>query len=374
MSKINSHVGQYVINELLAFVTHKLQWMPPDSVGQLCGRFYEDETVEQASKVQFELCASSGNREDRYRRRQGCRKKAETLKDIMALIQRRNNEMPVTFVALDLSNLPPVSFDNVDVCVLLSRMENMRVEVDTLKATVSMQVAICDDLLTVTRAAPATDVRAALATDVRAAPTTDVRAAPANDVRAAPATDVRAAPTTDVMASPATDVRAAPANDVRAAQATDVRAALATDMRAAPTTDVMAAPATDVMAAPSNDMRAAPTTDVMAAPATDWRAAPANDMRAAPATDARAVPATDMRAAPATDVRAHRHEDRPVLDNWIQVVKKPKREAQGRGRYAMTINGVDAANGHLTHLPSSERPLACIFERRSARLTSSSRD
>ena len=65
---------------------------------------------------------------------------------------------------------------------------------------------------------------------------------------------------------------------------------------------------------------------------------------------------------------------RPVLDNWIQVVNKPKREAQGRGRYAMTINGVDAANGHLTPLSSSERPLACIFERRNARLTSLSRD
>ena len=167
--------------------------MPPDSIGQLCGRFYDDETVEQASKILFELCASSGNRvrEDRYRRRQGSHKKAETLKDIMAFIQRRNNELAVTFVALDLSNLPPVSFDNVDVCVLLSRMETMKVEVDTLKATMSMQVAICDELLTVTRAAA--DVRAAPATDVRAAPATDVRAAPETDVRAAPDNDVRAA-------------------------------------------------------------------------------------------------------------------------------------------------------------------------------------
>ena len=98
MSNINAqpHVGQYVVTELLAFVMHKMQLMPPDIIGQLCGRFYDDETVEQASKILFELCASSGNRvrEDRYRRRQGSRKKAETLKDIMALIQRRNNEPP----------------------------------------------------------------------------------------------------------------------------------------------------------------------------------------------------------------------------------------------------------------------------------------
>ena len=155
------------------------------------------------------------------------------------------------------------------------------------------------------RAAPTTDVRAAPATDVRAAPANDLRAAPANDLRAASATDVKATPATDVRVAPATDVRAAPANDMRAAN----------DVRAAPETDVRAVPATDVRAAPTTDVRAAPTTDVRAASATDVRAAPSNTVR----------------AAPATYVRAHRHEDRPVLDNWIQVVKKPKREAQGRG-------------------------------------------
>ena len=123
----------YVVNELLVFETHKLQRMPPDSICQLCVSFYEYEVVENASKVQFELCGSA-NRADRYRRRQGERKKLETLSDIMALIQRRNNELPVTFVALDLSNLPPVSFDNIDVCVLLSRMEHMKLEVASISA------------------------------------------------------------------------------------------------------------------------------------------------------------------------------------------------------------------------------------------------
>ena len=67
MSNINAqpHVGQYVVNELLAFVMHKMQLMPPDIIGQLCGRFYDDETVEQASKILFELCASSGNESER---------------------------------------------------------------------------------------------------------------------------------------------------------------------------------------------------------------------------------------------------------------------------------------------------------------------
>ena len=72
-----------------------------------------------------------------------------------------------------------------------------------------------------------------------------------------------------------------------------------------------------------------------AAPHADVRAAPHADVRAAPPADARAAPPADVRAAPPADVRADRHEDRPanrpVLDNWIQVVKKPKREVKGRG-------------------------------------------
>ena len=70
--------------------------------------------VENASKVLFELCGSA-NRADRYRRHQGESKKLETLRDIMALVQRRNYKLPLTFVAFDQSNLPPVSFDNIDV-------------------------------------------------------------------------------------------------------------------------------------------------------------------------------------------------------------------------------------------------------------------
>ena len=45
---------QYVVNELLTFVIHKLQYMPPDSVTQLCVGFYEGQIIERASKLLFE--------------------------------------------------------------------------------------------------------------------------------------------------------------------------------------------------------------------------------------------------------------------------------------------------------------------------------
>ena len=66
--------------------------------------------------------------------------------DIISLIQRRHNELPVKFVSFDLGNLTPVSFDNIDVCVLLTRMERMQAEMNTLKSVVSAQVSVCNDL------------------------------------------------------------------------------------------------------------------------------------------------------------------------------------------------------------------------------------
>ena len=141
----NAYTGEYVANELLSFVVHKLQWMPPDGITQLCVNFYEEDAIDYALKVLFELCGGPG-REDRHRKRQGERKKVSTMGDIISLIQRRHNELPVKFVSFDLGNLPPVSFDNIDVCVLLTRMERMQAEMNTLKSVVSAQVSVCNDL------------------------------------------------------------------------------------------------------------------------------------------------------------------------------------------------------------------------------------
>ena len=61
---------------------------------------------------------------------------------IIALVQRRNNEVPVTCVAHNLSKLPPVTFDSIDVCVLLSRIEHVRLEMETLKKVVSTKTSV----------------------------------------------------------------------------------------------------------------------------------------------------------------------------------------------------------------------------------------
>ena len=99
--------------------------MPPDGITQLCVNFYDEDVIDYASKVLFELCGGPG-REGRHRKRQGERKKVSTMSDVISLTQRRHNKLPVKFVSFDLGSLPPVSFDNIDVCVLLTRMARMQ--------------------------------------------------------------------------------------------------------------------------------------------------------------------------------------------------------------------------------------------------------
>ena len=60
------------------------------------------------------------------------------MEDIVGLLVRKN-KLPVTFVAKNLSNLPAITFNNIDVHVstLLGRMEAMRSEFDLMKSAVA---------------------------------------------------------------------------------------------------------------------------------------------------------------------------------------------------------------------------------------------
>ena len=62
---------------------HKLQWTPPVGITQLCVNFYNEDAIDYASKVLFELCGEP-DREDRHRKRQGERKKVSTMSDIIS--------------------------------------------------------------------------------------------------------------------------------------------------------------------------------------------------------------------------------------------------------------------------------------------------
>ena len=135
-----------IVNELLSFVCYKLNWLPPDTIVQLCSAFYCDGTVESAKALLYDRCANVNDRQDRLIKRSGTNKKKHNLDDIVSLITRKLDVLAVTFVARDLGNLPPIGFDKLDVSTLLTRLQNNDTELDLLKETVAAQAALCAKL------------------------------------------------------------------------------------------------------------------------------------------------------------------------------------------------------------------------------------
>ena len=75
------------------------------------------------------------------------------MEDIVGLLHRRSDALTVSFAAVDLANLPPVSFDSLDVCALLAMVDSTKAEMDLMKQAastmsdaVTAQASVCEDL------------------------------------------------------------------------------------------------------------------------------------------------------------------------------------------------------------------------------------
>jgi len=122
------------VNELLCFISNKIDMLPVTSIIQLCSSTYSDTEIEDAKKLFFDLCSSDST--IRFSKRQGPNKNKSNLEDIMKLMQEKPDIMQV-FVAKDLNKLPPISFDNIDVSVLLDKISKTQTEVKMLSSSLS---------------------------------------------------------------------------------------------------------------------------------------------------------------------------------------------------------------------------------------------
>ena len=124
----NNQVGDNDVNELLCFVSNKMDVMTQDLLVKLCTDFYGKGVIENANKLVFAKCKSL-NLDitlPRFVRRQGHKKKQSDVLDIIGLCHEVGSKLPV-FVARDLSNLPSVSANSFDdVASLMRDTEEMK--------------------------------------------------------------------------------------------------------------------------------------------------------------------------------------------------------------------------------------------------------
>ncbi|XP_075977946.1 uncharacterized protein LOC142977751 [Anticarsia gemmatalis] len=130
-----------VINEILAFVSNKIDVMNEESISQICVSAFSDEDIHSAKIL---LCESlPTEKRKKIRKRDG--KKIREIDDIICMLRESDPEILPVFVARDLHKLPPVLFDHVDVTRILKDLTRMQQEMNQIKE----QYVTKDDLDTV---------------------------------------------------------------------------------------------------------------------------------------------------------------------------------------------------------------------------------
>ena len=113
---------EIVVNELLCFITNKMLTLPMQMIVQLCVNFYDDDIL--SAKTQLHELRPCENT-TRVIRRKGPNRKESSVEDIYKFLDELGENVP-TFVAHDLAALPPITFENIDLCTLLRAVQNSR--------------------------------------------------------------------------------------------------------------------------------------------------------------------------------------------------------------------------------------------------------
>lgn len=109
-----------VINEVLAFISNKMDVMDEQSIERICVSAFSEDEIVIAKNLLF---ASIPSRK-KTRKRQG--KSLRNIEDIICLLKETEPEELPIFVARELQKLPPVLFDHIDVTRLLKDLLVMR--------------------------------------------------------------------------------------------------------------------------------------------------------------------------------------------------------------------------------------------------------
>nr|XP_006822833.1 PREDICTED: uncharacterized protein LOC102806838 [Saccoglossus kowalevskii] len=102
-----------------------------DIITKLCTDFYTDSEIEYVKVLLFDLCGDHSSK--RLIRRQGHKKSMNNVQDILVLLQVIDQDYIPCFVVKDLSRLPPVDYNHVDLSLLLKDNTQFKQNIEALK-------------------------------------------------------------------------------------------------------------------------------------------------------------------------------------------------------------------------------------------------
>lgn len=109
------------------------------SLIKICSSWYTDEEIENAKSL---LCEAANAKKTV---RKGEKKNANNIIDIIKVIKETEQDKLPSFVAKDLSKIPPVTFDHLDVSSVLKTMAAMQTEIITMKSRFEESISKLND-------------------------------------------------------------------------------------------------------------------------------------------------------------------------------------------------------------------------------------
>ena len=127
--------GKVIVeDELLNFLVVKMRTLSHDKIVLLVTSSFTSERIEAAKKALFEVCPDTTQRCITYK---GQQKDSNNVKLCMRVLNECGEDIP-RFVSHFLDDLPPVSFNHIDVSTLLGRMEQLNSEICLREVTAAI--------------------------------------------------------------------------------------------------------------------------------------------------------------------------------------------------------------------------------------------
>lgn len=139
--------NEFMRSEVLYFIQNKCALLPFDSVVTICSDFYTNSEVEQARLILVEQLAP--RRITKHSDRSEDVKRRKTIHDLVKLCLDPTVQLP-TFFSVDMSRIPSVGLQHVDISMLLQEVSALRAEVRSM-TKVRNEIADIGQVLGVTR-------------------------------------------------------------------------------------------------------------------------------------------------------------------------------------------------------------------------------
>ncbi len=143
----HTDTGKIIVeDEFLNFLFIKIKTVKQDEIVLMAVDHFGSEWIAHATKLLFELCPGTTRKIVAHT---GLQKDSKNIRSCLKLLNEAGENVP-RFVSHHLDELPPVTFNSLDVTCLLGKIEQLGADITTMKQAVSLQANTCNDLRIIT--------------------------------------------------------------------------------------------------------------------------------------------------------------------------------------------------------------------------------